>query len=343
MRSLIPSNPRKAEVWPYLGLLGVLYGADHWINSSRVIIGVPLPFVGGFVYALFLCSVIGIALYYGLRENGARTVAFGVLGLIILNAQGLDPFVLLEGTWLGRNWLPIIVLPEISITVAIIVVAYMRSKILGAEGGIKYASMKIIPLRTIALAVASELIIFYYAFLSWLSIDSEDGNDSTIKFSYWGHEGFRTTVFVFFAISLIDIPITHVIVGLWSSKAAWIISVVGVYGSIWILAFFNSCQRRPITFDGKALILRRGMLPDNTLSIEDIEMVRSANAADLGKISGRLSFYAKPGTPNILIKLRSPMDIELMMGIRKKASELLLAVDDPHEFIKVLSPPSSIS
>ena len=334
---LMSDDARRAEIWPYLAVLGATLGAGDWVQSSHFVNGVRLPFVGCVIYALFFCGIICIALYYGFRANGIRAVAFGILGFIALNGQGLSPFALLDDTWFGRNWIAFPVLPEIAILAAIAWVAFWRSEELGVEEGIRYAAKRIIPFPELAMPISSELIMLYYAFFAWIGTKRAPQDKRSSSFSYCRHEGFRSTIFVFFLISLADAPITHLIVSLWSSKIAWVVTVISLYGSVWLLALFNSCPRRPILFDGDVLTLRRGLLAENMLSVNEIKSVRLACLADMEKRQGTLSFYAKPGSPNVLIELKDTKEIVLLARIRKGASRLLLGIDDPHALVKTLT------
>jgi hypothetical protein len=79
---------------------------------------------------------------------------------------------------------------------------------------------------------------------------------------------------------------------------------------------------RPIRIEGRTLLLRIGLRWEADVPLEGIAAVERTQGAP-GLRLGVL------GSPNLTIRLRTPLRIHGPFGIRRTAETLLLQVDDP--------------
>lgn len=95
-----------------------------------------------------------------------------------------------------------------------------------------------------------------------------------------------------------------------------------VYTVLWLVGDLRALVLRPIRIEGGRLLLRIGLRWEADVPLAAIAAVeRGPSAAGL-----RLGVL---GSPNLVVRLRSPMQVHGPFGIRKTAGALLLQVDDP--------------
>ena len=168
----------------------------------------------------------------------------------------------------------------------------------------------------VARALATELSIFWYALFSWGRRAPEGG------FSAYRRAGW---VAIYAAVALAcaaeAIPL-HFLFRRWGPLAAALSLVVHVYTVLWLVGDLRALVLRPIRIEGGRLLLRIGLRWEADVPLAAIAAVeRGPSAAGL-----RLGVL---GSPNLVVRLRSPMQVHGPFGIRKTAGALLLQVDDP--------------
>ncbi|HET9754599.1 MAG TPA: hypothetical protein VFP52_16625, partial [Myxococcales bacterium] len=168
----------------------------------------------------------------------------------------------------------------------------------------------------VARAVATELAIFWYALFSW-GRAAPPGGFSAYKRAGW------VAIYVAIALACVAeaIPL-HFLFRRWGPLAAALSVVVHAYTVLWLVGDLRALVLRPIRIEGGRLLLRIGLRWEADVPLALIGAVeRGPSGAGL-----RLGVL---GSPNLLLKLRAPMQIHGPFGIRKTSDALLLQVDDP--------------
>ncbi|GAB4317652.1 MAG: hypothetical protein Kow0074_06390 [Candidatus Zixiibacteriota bacterium] len=130
----------------------------------------------------------------------------------------------------------------------------------------------------------------------------------------------------------------HLLVGQWSTTAAWILTGLSVYAMIWLIGDYRAMVARPIHLTDDHLKLRVGLRWEADIPrdcIASIEMVGSLNPDTRGALKVSLL-----GQPNVRLRLKKPVDVVGMYGILKTTQEIWFTVDNPSSFWKLANPES---
>ncbi|HEY6908795.1 MAG TPA: hypothetical protein VI356_05470 [Myxococcales bacterium] len=168
----------------------------------------------------------------------------------------------------------------------------------------------------VARAVATELAIFWYALFSW-GRSAPPGGFTAYKRAGW------VAIYIAIALACVAeaIPL-HFLFRRWGPLAAALSVVVHVYTVLWLIGDLRALILRPIRIEGGRLLLRIGLRWEADVPLDSIAAVeRGTSAAGL-----RLGVL---GTPNLVVRLRAPMQLHGPFGIRKTSDALLLQVDEP--------------
>jgi hypothetical protein len=126
------------------------------------------------------------------------------------------------------------------------------------------------------------------------------------------------------AISAETIPL-HPLLARWSSVAAWIATALGPYTLLYLVADWRAAHARPILLDLDSLLVRTGIR-------WTVEVPRCAIAEVVlrpPRDGPRALLLAPLGSPNLWLRLAEPAEAHGVYGVRRRASLLALAVDEP--------------
>ena len=181
--------------------------------------------------------------------------------------------------------------------------------------------------------LATEICIFYYAFFSWrhkLEISAE-----TSAFTYHKKSGYVSVAFVFAFLIAIETVAMHVLLLRLSAPVAWGLSILSLYGLIFLLADLNAVRQRPLCLERDDLKVRIGLrwrVSIPLTQIKSFEETRRIATDKKGKLLNAVLF----GAPNLIIRLQCPMTAIGLYGLKKKFEILALCVDELDQLKKIL-------
>lgn len=189
---------------------------------------------------------------------------------------------------------------------------------------------QLFPNRLVAAAVATEIMVFYFALLSWRLSPRRDTGFSSLEASGYG----MLTTLLLCAICFESIP-AHLLLQQWSSAAAWIWTAVDIVSLIWVIGLRRSIQLLPSTIDGNRVLIRAGLLWRIQLDGSNVKAVGrlSATAGDLPAGCLRLTAL---NDPQLLIDLHEPVEAHGPLGRVRVVRQIALAVDDDVVFLRAL-------
>ena len=106
--------------------------------------------------------------------------------------------------------------------------------------------------------------------------------------------------------------------------------IIHVYTVLWLVGDLRAMVLRPITISGGVLHLRIGLKWEADIPLAEIVSVEQTQRAE-GRKLGVL------GSPNLVVRLRNPMNLHGLFGIRRTAQLLSLQVDEPKKLGDTLS------
>ena len=124
-----------------------------------------------------------------------------------------------------------------------------------------------------------------------------------------------------------EAALVHLLIARWSVTAAWVLTVLSVYGAVWLVAVARSFSLRPVLLTDEELIVRAGLLwtvrvPRNQVTIEC-----PGDPCDL-----RVPMLADP---NVILRLAEPTVARGLYGMTRKVATMAIGFDDPAAFTRL--------
>lgn len=176
--------------------------------------------------------------------------------------------------------------------------------------------------------LASEVDVLRYALFGWRR--APERGFSVHERSGWG------TIVACFAVLIVAESIgAHLLIQLWSVKAAWIMTALDAYGILWLLGDYQALRIRRITADAEALHLRYGVRWTATIPRHAIAAVDRITGESQWKRKGVLK-VALLDAPALLVTLREPIVARGLAGLTKTIDAVAILPDDIDGFAAAL-------
>lgn len=191
---------------------------------------------------------------------------------------------------------------------------------------------RVIGSRIPADVLTTELTILYYAFRG-----RNLPEETATSFTMHRRAGYSSVVFGLTIVVLVETVAMHMLLRLWSSTAAWILTGLSVYALVWLVGDYRAIVARPIRITTAHLQIRLGVRWEADIphrNVAHVDLLRSP----IGKPTGDTLVVALLGQPNLRVKLEEPVEVMGMYGVRRIVRNLWLRVDEPTELCAALSP-----
>jgi hypothetical protein len=306
---------KPTRVWLFLGLALSINIIDPQLART-----ISKPPVG--IAAAFDMAVVVPALYFWLVVKSGIQPLATMIPVCLL--------ALLRATWVVPA--PSMARPLLAalaeIAVIALVVSGTRRSLRSTRGGdvlerIESVILAFVHVPRLAAVAAGEMAVVYYAFAAW-------GRKPEVPPGMQGYSVHERsgTAFLFGAlagVSVVEVPLVHLLVMRWSVTAAWILSAIGVYGAIWLAGMSRALVLRPVLVGHGELMIRSGILWTLRVPLDRITCIRRAG--------GPSDLRLCPGAdPNVAMEFSEPIIAAGMFGIRRRVTRVALAVDEPASF-----------
>lgn len=179
-----------------------------------------------------------------------------------------------------------------------------------------------------ARAVAFEIAIIYYAFAGWRK-------RAAAGFTVHQRSGWGTVVGVFIFLIAVESTGAHLVVQMWSVKAAWIVTTLDIYGALWLLGDFQALRLRPTRIDGETLVLNYGLRWRAEIPLSAIAAIEPVRVEADWKRKSVLKM-AMLDEPRLLIRFAAPQTMNGLAGIKRTFDAIALLADDDAGFADAL-------
>jgi hypothetical protein len=172
-------------------------------------------------------------------------------------------------------------------------------------------------------AVIPEVSTLYFALFSWRS--EPQVQDDAIAVTSHRRTGWGAVLVAIAMIVTAEAVAIHVLLSLWSTKLAWVLTSLSGYSLLWLLGDYRAMTLRPTLLTSNALHLRIGMRWQAEIPLSEIRAVRPYQPTD-----ALLPGYRRVtvmGGPQWAVDLRKPIVLEGPLGIRRTASCLGIVTD----------------
>ncbi len=232
-----------------------------------------------------------------------------------------------------RDALKVIEWILIPVELLLVTIVFLKiRRVLGAARGVaktdpvqlmQDAAHEVLPSNFAAAALATELAVFHYTFFSWRGGKHIPEHSIPIGIHQRGNHG--AILVVLFMVAIAEGLAAHFLLGLWSGVAAWIMTGLGVYGVLWLIADYRATILRPVLIDGQQLRLRAGLRFRGVIEQTQIE----SHCSQRPETGNSFVSFTLLTEPTHWIKLRKEASFEGPYGIRKKALYVGLTPDEP--------------
>jgi hypothetical protein len=179
-----------------------------------------------------------------------------------------------------------------------------------------------------ARAVAFEISIIYFAFSGWRK-------RAPAGFTVHQRSGWGTVVGGFVFLIAVESVGAHLVVQMWSVKAAWIVTTLDIYGLLWLLGDFQALRLRPTRIEGDTLILNYGLRWRAEVPLSAIAAIEPVHGEADWKRKGVLKM-AMLDEPRLLIRFAAPRTMQGLAGIRRTFDAIAILADDDAGFADAL-------
>ena len=310
----------------FIVVLMVLLAQSTWFESY------PRALSFGITFDLLL--TVPLTYFLLIRKKGIpkiTVVTCFILGVVIASLiLPKENQLLLDQ---AKTWL----LPVAELSVVAVLVYKVRKVIrhyrenkgltLDFFTGLKEASRSILPDRA-AMALATEVAIFYYGFFYW--------KKRTLRpreFTYHKNSGTLALLITILFIVAAETFIVHLLLVGWSVTIAWILTILSLYSAIQVFGLLKSMIKRPISIVGDTLNLRYGIFGEATVNVEEIISIETTTGpVEFDKDTKTLSPLGDMESYNTIIRLKKEGIISGFYGIKRRCRNIVFYVDKPEEF-----------
>lgn len=179
-----------------------------------------------------------------------------------------------------------------------------------------------------------DLSMLYYLLFSW---GRKQCRDEALTFTY--HRRTQQTLYaaIMTKIILLEGIFMHLLLQLWSSWAAWILTAA----DLWLLALIWADSRasflQPIRLSADGLKLRYGLRIQADIPPEAVLGVTCSDECRPSREEQRDSAVPILAVPNVRIELTHPMRIDGFLFLPRQVKFIYLALDDPKAFTQAMA------
>ena len=138
------------------------------------------------------------------------------------------------------------------------------------------------------------------------------------------------------AIAAETVPV-HLLLGLWSPTAAWIVTALSIYSFFWLIGDYHATRLRPHELRDGLLHLRLGMRWKVAVPIAQIRRLSRLKSSSPRPKTGYLHAVSF-SQPNYLIELDTAVTAHGLYGLDKQVTKIGFSVDGPSSFEEALEP-----
>ncbi|MGG3467064.1 beta-carotene 15,15'-monooxygenase [Neobacillus pocheonensis] len=184
--------------------------------------------------------------------------------------------------------------------------------------------------------ICSEILMFYYAFATWRKKPQLAPNMFTLHLN---------SSLIAFHVMLIHATILEMAGLHWLFHEKSVILsitliVINIYSVIFFVGNIQAVRNNPLVVTEEKLYISLGLLKRMEIKWSDIEDVIDAPEYLQQKRSKQtIEFIARDFEevhPDVILKLKQPVEATLIMGIKKEYSQVAIRVDEPNRFKEVL-------
>lgn len=149
-------------------------------------------------------------------------------------------------------------------------------------------------------------------------------------FTVHRRNGYPAVLGVILLLVVVEAVVAHILLDLWSARAAWVSTLLGLYSGLWLLGDYRAARATPVTAGEDGLDVSIGLRWHVSVRWTDVVAVHDrAPASDAVRL-------AMLGAPDLWVELHEPAHVQGPFGIVRTGRFLGLGVDDARALRAVL-------
>lgn len=180
--------------------------------------------------------------------------------------------------------------------------------------------------------VLTEFSLLYYAIGGWF-LCYHPTHEQHRPFTYHLKSGYSTLAAMMIGLSLVEIPLVHLVVNHFNPIAAWILTLLTLYTILWIIGDYHAIRLHPLVLDEGQLHLRAGMRWRLSLAFDQIRLIRPLHFQE--RQNKAILDLSIAGNGKWLIELNQPTTVRGLFGIKRVTEKIAFAVDDEKTFLEL--------
>lgn len=198
---------------------------------------------------------------------------------------------------------------------------------------LRRAAVDIVGAPRVAEILASEISILYYGLTSWFHPVEE----STSTFTVHRKDSYGTLVVGILTVMGVEIIPVHLLANhLSGSLLAWTLTLLTLYGALWIVGDYQALKLRPMTVGASGLGFRLGLRWEALIPWDQVISFRRLNVSE--KPGKNAVTLVTVGQPVFVLETRNEITFRGIYGFRRKSHRLYFAVDQKEAFEEAVRP-----
>ncbi|UOE58999.1 beta-carotene 15,15'-monooxygenase [Priestia filamentosa] len=243
--------------------------------------------------------------------------------------------------WLGIGAEGIFILIEISLLFILAknlpdIIKEVKTNSLPRLFSFSYVINEKFPKKPIIQILCSEMMMFYYAFGTWKKQPKTEMNTFTM---------YKRSSLIPFQIMLIHAVVVETLGIHWllhdkSIILSLILLILNIYSILFFLGDIQALRFNPLRVENDRIYLSLGLAKRMEVQFKDIEeLIEDKEILEQKVSKTTIEFIARDFEkvhPDLILKLKSPVQATLFMGIKREYEQVAIRVDHPHEFKETL-------
>lgn len=180
--------------------------------------------------------------------------------------------------------------------------------------------------------IFSELRMYYYCLFVWFRRPVL--RDEVEVFTYHRKSMIKVLLIFGLVMVIIDVTLIHWLIALFSQVWAWIVTALGIYTAIFVVAFYNSVRYGPHAIDGEHIHFRQGMTWEAKIHVSQLASIERCKSSGLTTSKpDKHAFKCIIGLddPQLEVRLTEEVLIRGMYGMTQRINKIQLWVDEPNQ------------
>jgi hypothetical protein len=182
--------------------------------------------------------------------------------------------------------------------------------------------------------MASELAMLRYGLLFWKK--EKPQLKESISFSTYKESGYIAIWCILSVAVMVEVVAFHLLLTKWNNTAAIVVTILSLYGVIFLVADLSAIMKRNLIVTGDQLILRTGLRWRVCTCVSNVSSMRKITN-DYHSNNIYFKGAVLKSSNNLLITFKNPVLVDKLYGSSKEFGSILMTIDDYESLADILN------